>query len=185
MKRSAFAITLVLILAGGVLAQSRSVKTGPATAFSGEFGFSVPKIEGIEATKGTDDPVDSICWGRTFTMMNDNVSFNIAPDYYMIRVFDGVEDVDKVLGGSWTLINRNSKMNGMLFGVITGGSIEWYYGKDGTPAYGEINVTVNISGGTDGFSNVGGAKTFGTFTGTVNYSPSGVPVIQGSLELVF
>jgi hypothetical protein len=183
MKRLALAITIILALAGAALAQ--------APPDSGLWGgsFSVGKIQGVEVAPGTMDFEDSICWGKTFSMMNETTSLTIAPDYYFQPFSEPGEYLTKVSGGSWTLTHRGIKgvrvvQNGMLFGTVTGGTIEWYFDKAGNPTHGELELQVNITGGTGTFTYVGGPHTTGAFTGVVEYN-GGFPVVTGTMELIY
>jgi hypothetical protein len=58
----------------------------------------------------------------------------------------------------------------MLFGTVTGGVMEWYFNKAGNPTDAEVELQVNITGGTGIFGGVGGPQSTGTFHGTVDYS---------------
>lgn len=186
MKRIAFAITLVLVFAGSALAQTRAeVRPGP---FWEGHSLNIGKMNGVEVSIGTMDYVDGICWGRTFSMTNPDGHFTIAPNYSYDIIFtqtDPQEYVSKITGGAWTMMFRLGKYHGMLFGEMTGGTIEWYRDKSGRLLYGNITAELNIKGGTDSFSTVGGPYSYGKFTGTVDYDKEGVPFIVGSVDLMF
>jgi hypothetical protein len=186
MKQFLFAITIALVLAGSASAQSQ---LGPPSLWGGTL--TVGKIQGVEVTPGTKDFEDQICWGQTFSMMDDTYSLTIAPDYYLNPGSIPWENLAKVTGGSWTLIVRAGKpngvrvvQNGMLYGTVTGGLIEWSFNKAGNPVSGVLELQVNISGGTGTFANAGGSQTSGTFRGMVEYN-GGAPIVTGAMDLMF
>ena len=186
MKRFTFAIALALIMAGSTLAQSRPI---PPPLWGGTL--NVEKIQGVEAAPGTFDYEDWVCWGKSFSMMNDNASLTISPDYYFQDPAGSSEYLTKVTGGSWTLVYRTTTarlipmpQNGMLFGTVTGGTIAWNFDKAGNPTSGVMELQVNIAGGTGTFTGIGGAHTTGFFYGTVEYK-GGVPVVTGGMNLMY
>jgi hypothetical protein len=185
MKRFAFAITLVLMCMGSAFAQARSITE--ITPLWPGFSLSTDKMNGVEVSAGTLDYVDSICWGRTFSMMAGSNTFTIAPNYTFELPTTGetLEYVSNIKGGAWTLVYKQDKHNGMLFGEMTGGTIEWYMDRTGKLISGEITAGLNIKGGTGSFEKVGGPSTFGKFTGKVDYDKEGVPFITGTVDLMF
>jgi hypothetical protein len=182
MKRLAFAITLVLVFIGSAMAQSAR----PDPGYWPGFSLSVSNLNGLEASPGTLDYVDELCWGRTFVMKSDGSSFTFVPNYYFDPKIGGepTEYITKIIGGSWTMVYKSGKQSGMLFGEMAGGTIEWYMDKEGN-AYAIIDAQMVIRGGTESFGNVGGPHTSGTFKGRVDLAPRGIPVIQGSVDLMF
>jgi hypothetical protein len=170
---------------GSAFAQTRNFNE--TTALWGGFSLSTDKMNGVEVSPGTLDYVDSICWGRTFSMMSEGNTFTIAPNYYFDQFAGGepVEYVSKITGGAWTMVHKVGKYNGMLYGEMTGGTIEWYMDKSGKLTYGEISADLYIKGGTGSFEKFGGPSTYGKFTGRVDYDKEGVPFIVGSVDLMF
>lgn len=184
MKRLTFAITLALVLAGSAFAQKAPASNDP---FWGGSSLSVTQIAGLESSPGTMDYTDSICWGKGFTMMSDTAHFTFAPNYsWDFATGTAEEYYSKVTGGSWTLFyNRGTKLQGLLFGEITSGVIEWQMDGKGNVMYGVMKTEMVITGGTGSFKDVGGPRTYGTFTGKVDYTLGKLGVVEGSVELTY
>lgn len=184
MKRLVFAITLALVLAGSALAQKAPASNDP---FWGGSTISVTQIAGLESSPGTMDYGNGLCWGRGFTLMSDQAHFTFTPNYtWDFATGNAEEYYSKVTGGSWTLFyHRSSKLQGLLFGEITSGGIEWQLDRRGNVLSGVMDAEMVIMGGTGSFKGVGGPHTYGKFTGKVDYTQGKFGVVEGSVELIY
>lgn len=183
MRRIAFIIALVLMLAGSAFAQRAS--TGAADPLWAGFPLVVTKMEGVEVSPGTIDSVDNICWGRTFLLMSETGSFTFMPNYTIEFKGEPGENYSKITGGAWTMSYKGGKKNGMIFGEFTGGEIEWQVDKAGNYEYGNIKASVIVNGGTGTFTGAGGLYSFGSFTGHINFSNGFSEVTDGYIALHF
>lgn len=182
MKRIIYTIAVVLILAGGAMAQKTSTTISaenPQVALNA-FSFGV---SGVETAKGTDDYANNICWSNTFSVTGrDSESlyqFTISIDY--LEVEPG-QDTD-IIGGNWSLaVFRDNRHVGTLFGEISNGTIKWVKDDFGTVIR-NTTAKIRITGGTIDYANVG-ANGSGTFRASA-IMESEKPVANGTVELLF
>lgn len=191
MKHIIFAFALMLVLVGSAVAQS-SMDDKPGPFWQG-FSLSVNKMEGFEASTGILDKEEALCWGRTFTVMNETGVFTLSVNYNYARSATAVDVLepnssvgDPIVSGTWTMVvYKGGELRGMLFGDFTGGTMTWTTDKAGNLAYGSINGVLNIKGGTHDFAEVGGTQTYGRFNGFSDYTTKNAPFVTGSVDLMF
>lgn len=183
MKRIIYTVAVVLILAGGAMAQKSHtailVAANPQVDLNA-FSFGV---SGVETAEGTEDYTNNICWSNTFSVTGrDSESlyqFTISIDYTEV---EPGQDTD-IIGGNWSLaVFRDNRHVGTLYGEISNGTITWDKDDFGTITR-KTNAKIRITGGTIDYANVGangsGKFSVGTIMGD---EKSGA---NGTVELLF
>jgi hypothetical protein len=187
MKKAAYTIALILLLAGGAAAQSYDVKSERDASLFQQAGIDL-LLSGVETSRGIYDVINDKCWGNTFAL---NGSDGLLTGHFTISMnyTPGKPSPDKissVVSGVWTMtVYKHEFYFGMLFGEIVTGSIEWNFDKESGSLLSRFtSIKLRTNGGTDAYEYVGGKEPNGEFF-AVSYMNNKSPAVKARLVLRF
>jgi hypothetical protein len=136
-------------------------------------------LTGIETAIGTYDPLTNMVYGNSFVLNNLGGSethlFTISLDYsrtldYTCEHCDVVSRFP-VIGGSWSLVVfRNNVYAGTLFGKVSGGAIDAVTASGGEPAFRQMQINLQATGGLKSFAGRRSANISGVFEAVTDTS---------------
>jgi hypothetical protein len=130
-------------------------------------------LTGIETAQGTYDPLTNMVYGNSFTLNNfegvETPLFTISLDYSGEQ--GAASNQFPVTGGSWSLVVfRNNVYTGTLFGKVTGGAIDAVTANGEKPAFRQMQVDLQATGGLKSFAGSRSARISGVYEAVTDTS---------------
>jgi hypothetical protein len=183
MKRLLIALVLCMVLVGimvtPVMAQAPTATYNVSCIEISAGSFDGTNTNGATFTGLATQP-SPFSFGLLYTSVNYKGTVPTAPPWS-----------NEIVGGKWSLAVTAGKVKGTISGIITGGGITWatYNGMPNT-GRGTATITLQITGGTNGFKGITGTGSFAGFDThasgiwvTLGNTKIQVPTLTGKLML--